>query len=176
MEYAIQNGKDPEQAKGEAGKSGGDLIATKAGEEKEKVASPSTKKGIRGGLSNSAKEIIVDEKQVVRKVRGRKLEPVHEEAENPLSELDKYFKKTKTQPAIYYLPLTEEEVKAKGAEEQKKKKEAEAEAAKKMSAPKGDKEEKSKAAISGGATVSGVTTTSSNKAETGNKSTGSSKQ
>lgn len=34
--------------------------------------------------------------------------------EEAFCELDKYFKKTKAKPVLYYLPLTEEEANAKG--------------------------------------------------------------
>ena len=44
----------------------------------------------------------------------REVMEVEEEAKNPaeaISELDKLFRKTKAQPAIYYLPLTQQQVK-----------------------------------------------------------------
>lgn len=45
-----------------------------------------------------------------------------EEEEDPLNALDQYFKKTKAKPMIYYLPLTEEDVKTKEREIEEKKK------------------------------------------------------
>jgi len=75
---------------------------------------PRTGKFIRGGLANSEKkhENIETPKKSAKSI---------EKQENPLSELDKYFKKTKTTPVIYYLPLSEEEVKLKEREIEKRK-------------------------------------------------------
>ena len=57
-------------------------------------------------------KLLIKPKPIVKEKETLKKKKVEEE-EEPICELDKYFKKTKALPVLYYLPLTDEEADAK---------------------------------------------------------------
>ncbi len=72
---------------------------------------------VRGGLSNYSKPIILEPDPAARckAPAGTTCltRVVEREEDEALSALDKYFRKTKAKPMLYYLPLSEEEVLAR---------------------------------------------------------------